>query len=617
MIINISTQSYAQKPQPSDIRTMTFNKKELKVNELCSYINNGYAFTNIFNNKGSLTIKEKKIENFKEAWIISYDVDHNDVSMEDFVETLTIKPTICYTTPSNGIEGYCFRLLYILDEPITTNDEYKDIYEGFAKYLDIFDIIDAKAKDSSRYFNGSKGCDIVCNQENTICLNDVRTIVKDINEVSEKDIPLLYNKNSNNNELGNITVGCPNQTKPLSWIDYNKEIVDDFFNLDYKVFVYNYNCYDSFVNYEETPIELDEDEPFGYYPKDFRKIVRKPKYVTKNGKRQKQDVRLHDGEGRRRKLAINMIIRRLIYPNITFENLLYNMAYEISNYIDNSDGQLTKKIAFGICLKVMKYDLNDFYRNGFGIHEDANKMFINEEFCAKYGISKTKVRNMINARSLSMDSTIEKYYVSGMTASELYQIMIENKETICYKTCSRYVKKKEDVKKITDEDILKVIDTTQSCRNNVRLVSERLGIEIGKDKASRLIKEKEKRAMKKNVFESDEEMMNFQLEMMRNKMEREAASKEVTGSVPEPSEPLSPVEPTTIREEEKEAVTEEINKFYVDIEKRIKPQMTWHEKDCVKGIIQMNLYFGKITEEEAKTLSEKNNCSRLCMVNVK
>lgn len=616
MLINISKKSYAHKPQSFEIRKMTFNKVELKVNELCSYIKEGYAFTNIFNNKGELTIKEKKIDNFKEAWIICFDIDHNDVSMNDFVETLTIKPTICYTTPSNGIEGYCFRLLYALDEPITTNDEYKDIYEGLAKYLDIFDIIDAKAKDSSRYFNGSKDCNIVCNQENTICLNDVRTIVKNINEVSEIHIPILYNNNKKE-DLGNITVGCVNQTKPLCWIDYNKEIVDDFFNLDYNVFVYNYNCYDSFVNYEETPIELDEDEPFGYYPKDFRKIVRKPKYVTKNGKRQKQDVRLHDGEGRRRKLAINMIIRRLIYPNITFENLLYNIAYEINNYIDNSDGQLTKKIAFGICLKVMKYDLNDFYRNGFGIHKDANKMFINEEFCAKYGISKVKVRNMINATSLNMDRLIENYYVSGMTASELYKIMKENKETISYETCRRYVNKKEEVKKITDEDIIKVIDTTKSYRNNVSLVSERLGIEIGKDKVAKLLKEKEKRAMKKDVFESDEERIKFQSEMMKNKREREEVEKIDVEGISSVPEPLSSVDHTTIREEEKEAVTEEINKFYVDIEKRINPEMTWHEKDSVKGIINMSLYFRKITEEEAKKLSEMNNCSRLCMVNVK
>ena len=123
--------------------------------------------------------------------------------------------------------------------------------------------------------------------------------------------------------------------------------------------------------------------------------------------------------------------------------------------------------------------------------------------------------------------------------------------------------------------------------------------------------------MKKDVFESDEEMMNFQVQMMNRKKEREEAENIDIEGISSVSDPLSPVEPTTIRDEEKEAVTEEINKFYVDIKKRIKPQMTWHEKDSVKGIINMSLYFGKITEEEAKKLSEMNNCSRLCMVNVK
>ena len=142
-------------------------------------------------------------------------------------------------------------------------------------------------------------------------------------------------------------------------------------------------------------------------------------------------------------------------------------------------------------------------------------------------------------------------------------------------------------------------------------------IEIGKDKASRLIKEKEKRAMKKDVFESDEERIKFQSDMMNRKKEREEVEMIDVEGISSVPETLSAVDPTTTMEEEKEAVTEEINKFYVDIEKRIKPEMTWHQKDSVKGIIQMNLYFGRITNEEAKKLSEMNNCSRLCMVNVK
>ena len=632
MLINFTTEAFKEKPQKYN--NLKFVEKDVTIKDMAIMVHDGHGFTSLYNVKNLVT-STKNQKNWKESQFIGYDIDKVNISMNDLYDKLNVKPSICYTTPSNEKEDgkYCYRLIYVLDKPINDIERFKFYYISFSQYLGISDLIDKKAKDCTRYFNGSYQCDLIINEDSIIdltkynldkcCKNESINNIIENNEVSEMDIPLLYNKN-NKEERGNIIVGCPKQTNPLCWIDYNKEIVDDFFNLDYKVFVYNYNCYDSFVNYEETPIELDDDEPFGYYPKDFRKIVRKPKYVTKNGKRQKQDVKLHDGEGRRRKLAINMIIRRLIYPNITFENLLYNMAYEISNYIDNSDGQLTKKIAFGICLKVMKYDLNDFYRNGFGIHEKANKMFINEEFCAKYNISKTKVRNMINASKLNMDSVIEKYYVSGMSASELYKIMKENKETISSKTCSRYVNKKEEVKKITDEDIIKVIDKTKSYRNNVRLVSERLGIEIGKDKVAKLLKEKEKRAMKKN-FESDEEMMNFQLEMMKNKREREEGEKmlkEVTGSVPEPSEPLSSIDPTTIKDEEKEEPREENNegktlihnKHYQELFDNIKPSMTWHEKDAMKSKIQMYLYFGRITKDEAQELIELLNRAKVYTV---
>ena len=89
MLVNISTQSYATKPQSSDIKEMTFNKVELKVKDLCSYINEGYAFTSIFNNKGVLKIKDKTIKNFKESWFIGYDVDHSNVSMKTFFPILT------------------------------------------------------------------------------------------------------------------------------------------------------------------------------------------------------------------------------------------------------------------------------------------------------------------------------------------------------------------------------------------------------------------------------------------------------------------------------------------------------------------------------------------------
>ena len=594
MLINISRQSYAHKPQPSDIRTMTFNKVELKVKDLCTYISNGYAFTNIFNNKGELTIREKKIQNFKEAWVICFDIDHNDVSMNDFVETLSVKPTICYTTPSNGVEGYCFRLLYVLNEPITTNDEYRYIYEGFAKYLDIFDIIDGKAKDSSRYFNGSKGCDIVCNQENTICLNDVRKLIKDINQCKNE---------STNNKTEEIEGKAVLVDDSFLHQTIDRDFINDFNTLSYSDFYEKCYLSGKYVSQEHTLVEDDGTKPIIELGDDFLEIIRKFKIVDFRGKRIPVRYKFKDGEGRRDKLWNNGMLRRKINPSLRFEDILYNLVSEVILYYDNSDGQLNRTTIFSIAKSVMRFNL-DRYNPRI---KKRRSYIASSAYCQIHGITKRKAVAMYEAKKRSKAPLIEYYYREGLKPKDVEALIKDSGEEINIRTIQNWYDK-NGIYDDKDEKIFELIDTNKSKAENGNIIRGK-GFSIGDRKLLNMIKEK--KAMKKDVFESDEERINFQVEMMRNKREREEAEKIDVEGISSVPEPLSAVDPTTIRKEEKEAVTEEINKFYVDIEKRIKPQMTWHEKNSVKGIIQMNLYFGKITEEEAKTLSEKNNCSIL------
>ena len=594
MIINISTQSYAHKPQSIEISKMTFNKVELKANELCSYIKEGYAFTNIFNNKGELTIREKKIQNFKEAWVICYDVDHNDVSMNDFAETLTIKPTICYTTPSNGVEGYCFRLLYALDEPITTNDEYKDIYEGFAKYLDIFDIIDAKAKDSSRYFNGSKGCNILCNKENTLCLNDVRAIVKDINQCENE---------STNNKTEYIESRAVLVDDSFSHQPIDRDFINDFNSLSYSDFYEKCYLSGKYVSQEHTLVEDDGTKPIIELGDNFIEIIRKFKLVEFRGKKIPVRYKFKDGEGRRDKLWNNGMLRRKINPSLRFEDILYNLVSEVILYYDNSDGQLNKTTIFSIAKSVIKFDLSKYNPR----IKKRRSYIASSAYCQIHGITKRKAVAMYQAKKRSKSPLIEYYYREGLKPKDVEALIKESGEEINIRTIQNWYEK-NGIYDDKYEKIFQLIDTTKSKAENGKFIRSN-GFSIDDKKLLSMIKEK--KAMKKDVFESDEERMNFQVQMMKNKSEREEAENIDVEGISSVSETLSSVEPTTIKEEEKEEPREEINKFYVDIKKRIKPQMTWHEKNSVKGIINMSLYFGKITEEEAKKLSEMNNCSML------
>lgn len=103
-------------------------------------------------------------------------------------------------------------------------------------------------------------------------------------------------------------------------------------------------------NIQNSKLEIkSEDEPFTSIPSDYREIKRYW-YLLTDDKGHKLDYvrKIKDGEGRRKKLFINGIIRRLINPSITFENMLHNITWEFVTYMINDGNKITKAILFSI-----------------------------------------------------------------------------------------------------------------------------------------------------------------------------------------------------------------------------------------------------------------------------
>lgn len=76
--------------------------------------------------------------------------------------------------------------------------------------------------------------------------------------------------------------------------------------------------------------------------------------------------KLRDGDNRRKKLYIAGLIMKKILPNITFENLLYNLICERTYYYDNSDRVLSNKVLANIARNVVNIPLEryNFKANG-------------------------------------------------------------------------------------------------------------------------------------------------------------------------------------------------------------------------------------------------------------
>ena len=147
MFLNITTEAFMEKPQ--SYSNLKFIQVETSIDGMAELIKKGHGFTSLYNVKNLVT-KTKNKTNWKETWFLGYDIDHHKESMEDVYNKLTVKPSICYTTPSNKDNDYCFRLIYVLNKPINNIDEFNNTYLSFSNFLGINEIIDNHAKDCTR-----------------------------------------------------------------------------------------------------------------------------------------------------------------------------------------------------------------------------------------------------------------------------------------------------------------------------------------------------------------------------------------------------------------------------------------------------------------------------------
>jgi hypothetical protein len=96
----------------------------------------------------------------------------------------------------------------------------------------------------------------------------------------------------------------------------------------------------------ESKIEYNENG-YGFYPDDYFCL-----FYRYNWK-EKKIIKFKDHEKRRNRLYIDACIMRRIKPDITFQELLYNLVLRRQRYYDNSDGVLTNKFLIDQARKVL------------------------------------------------------------------------------------------------------------------------------------------------------------------------------------------------------------------------------------------------------------------------
>lgn len=423
--VSLSHQKFDHKPnRETEVGKLKFSRIYTDVDGFAEALTKGYCYTPIFTN-ATFGMRDKTDRNFSYSSFVSLDIDHTDVDMNTMVDGLEYKPTISYTSCSNGLDGkYSYRLIYCFTNKIEgCNEYYNYVYSLLeANKISTSDIDDRSFK-ASQYYNGN-GCGNIDIMVTNIIYNKLDIIVY------YKDYYNINNIDSNNNKSINVT----NNTTPPTIISLNDTFVNKSFENDYwnmKMEDVLSKYVDVFPNIEHTPLPIvDDDTPYIVFPSDYIEIKR---YWKKSNGRA---IKIADGNGRRKKLFINGVIRRMINPSITFDNLLFNLLYELVYYISNFDAEnvIDKKEIFYIARNVMKADLT----RGEGLKGTNRRFMVNPKFCEKYGLNKRQVRNM--ACKMIHNEGIGELYDCSKTDKENLEVMKSHGLEISLVTLKRWRK---------------------------------------------------------------------------------------------------------------------------------------------------------------------------------
>lgn len=436
--VSISEKAYDHKPnKDTEVHLIKFTKKTVDVTGFLEYMLEGYCYAPIFS-KDSFGMKgDRSNGTFRYSYIVSIDVDHSLETMNEMVDRLEYKPTCSYTTCQNGLNGESrFRLVYCFENKIEKLDEYRGLVDAIfdANKLDYNEIVNGERKYDSQtrvpsqiYFgNGTDSFDFT--------VSDIIYNIKDFNiyyNINNNIDNNILNNSSNSNKEKSVNenyIYTPTNNIHLNDTFWDKQFEDDFNRLKIEEIIAKYvNVY---PNLEHTPLEIpDDDTPYILYPDGYIEINR----LCKVGKDKRYvrvkdcgTLKIKDGEGRRKTLFWNGIIRRLINPNITYDNLVYNLLYELCYYITNYNAEniIGKKEIAMIARDVMKQDMSkyEYLRNRPVKGKKEPKKFItNPKYCIKHNTTKNKIKG--TAGKLVRHKEYAELYDSSKTIKENVEYM--------------------------------------------------------------------------------------------------------------------------------------------------------------------------------------------------
>ncbi len=427
---SVSTETQDRNGDPNEVGKITWHEKQGTISTLIEDIKNGYAYCgNFYHHGATFSMKQKTRDNFKSTYFISFDFDAVRLTAGEFYGCMIgteITPSIIYTTANDGHykvgknETYCnrYRVIYLLDEPITTAETYTAIHTALkndiAATVNDENIYNDKSDNdgqAERFYFGNVNAEIYADM-----MDDVITPLAwlfDRYGVMEKCQKVGLGEYIESES--NIHPSPQNGTFSNAGIweaftsDYSKKGTT-FYSL-YKMYRGHLQ---PLPTAEDITPYLEASDPHKLYievPANFKEIRHKKAKTQKMINGEMRDVwtnyKYKDGELRHAKIFNYLMRLRTITPSATKGLLLWAAVGYMIEHIDNSKDAKTKAQIMRIVEDVLSKDIAKYGR----LWDNQNRAFkVNREEAANRNISVRRA-GLDAQHERATDKKKEKYQI--------------------------------------------------------------------------------------------------------------------------------------------------------------------------------------------------------------
>ena len=454
--------------------------------ELLQSVLSGYTFCALFSNfptyrqgktyvrkDGYFTLSGKSGDFFSGSYCVGIDIDETQYqSAEQFIEKLKLQPTFWYTSFSNQqydestgeCKGSRFRLIYVFDKEI--HNKYFFRYCAYKVHAMVESSTNEVIHDQcglkcAQYFNGTNindktlsidyGCSNIIYSSSDFNIT-IEEFISFLNDNCKYKSPKPEQKKeikklkcsimSKMIEEETKTTTTQQQAILLSALDvieqsnsntesigFNFFLVRDAYSLDWSDFHDKYKRYNEYVfrTEREDWSSITDSKgniiQFQYCDEDYLEL----KWIPR---------KLKDGQHRKRTLFHRGWLRRIIKPQITPDELLYNLLFDREHFFDNSDKELSVYRLQEIVKDCFEYDI-DVYKTQYE-HIYQNTV---DKCQKKQVIIHRTSKGLIRANSLCKElrwKFLDEAYNKSLSVTENLQILNDSDFIICRATLYNY-----------------------------------------------------------------------------------------------------------------------------------------------------------------------------------